>query len=115
MDDVTTMISQVLSDPAAMRQLQSVAASLGLGGTAPAAEAAPEMESTQPAAEQAPQGPDLSALSGLLGGLMGARSPHSKPLRPRRTGLPHWPHCSGRGIQARHRTPSPACRLTSAR
>jgi hypothetical protein len=62
MDDITTMLSQVLSDPAAMQQIQSVAASLGLGGTAPAAEA--------PAAPDAGS-VDLSALSGILGGLLG--------------------------------------------
>jgi hypothetical protein len=92
MDDITAMLSQVLADPGAMRQLQSVAASLGLtGGDPPAAQeaAAPAVTETAPSnvdlsallsllggstpapPPEPPAAPDLSALSGLLGGLMG--------------------------------------------
>ena len=68
MDDISAAISQVLGDPEKMRQIQSIAASLGLGGSddAPASAPAP--------AAQAPE----SALNGLLGSLgIGGNAPQA--------------------------------------
>jgi hypothetical protein len=69
MDDLSATISQVLSDPEKVRQIQSIAASLGLGG--------PEGERSVPKNPQSEPPPssggglDLSALNGLLGSLGG--------------------------------------------
>lgn len=67
MDDITSMISQVLSDPQRMQQIQEMAASLGLGG---------QGEGQQvPSPPPQNSGVDLSALSGLLGGGDGQNHP----------------------------------------
>lgn len=76
MDDLTGKINQVLSDPQAMQQLNSLAASLGLGNAGSSAQggngsppsgtpAAPPGQSTPAGNSQ--QMPDLSALAALLG------------------------------------------------
>lgn len=65
MDDLTSKINELLSDPQAMQQLNSLAASLGLGNSTPNA--------PTPSGQNAPtgnnplQGLDLSSLAGLLG------------------------------------------------
>lgn len=67
MDDLTQQISQLLSDPETMRQLQGVLGSLGAGGgqSQPQQSPPPQPEPVKPAVQA---GPDLSALSGLIGG-----------------------------------------------
>lgn len=63
MPDLSSLIGEVMRDPAKLAQLQGLAASLGLNAPAsPPPEAPPE----QPAAP--PPMPDLSALLPLLGG-----------------------------------------------
>lgn len=65
MDDLTSKINELLSDPQAMQQLNSLAASLGLGNSTP--------NTPTPSGQNAPagnnplQGLDLSSLAGLLG------------------------------------------------
>lgn len=72
MDDLTTKISQILSDPDSMNQLRAAASALGLNPDGP-----PPGQQTQQQ-QQPPQQnsgggtmPDLSALAGLLGSLGG--------------------------------------------
>lgn len=77
MDDISQQISQILSDPNSLQQLQSMASALGLGNPP---------QGPQPQANQQPQSqgqpgagtPDLSALAGMLGPLMG-NQPQSQP------------------------------------
>lgn len=69
MDDLNQQISQLLSDPNSIRQLQNVMSSLGLGGGASQPQAAP----SSPPPQSAPSGPDLSALAGALGALGGGK------------------------------------------
>lgn len=73
MDDLTTMLQQVLDDPESMKQIQAVAASLGLGG-----DAAGQGEDTQAALPQQNDPPpasvgglDLGMLSGLVSDIAG--------------------------------------------
>lgn len=86
MDDLTNLLSQVLSDPNAMQQIQSVAAALGLGGSpdnaaagaAPAPQAAPEPQASNPDAG----GLDLSALKALINGAGNTpQTPASPPVQ----------------------------------
>lgn len=77
MDDLNQMISQIMSDPDAMTQLRSVAASLGLGNNSAPQAPQPPPQNSQPAA-QGSGGVDLSALSSLLGGL-GQPAPQPQP------------------------------------
>jgi hypothetical protein len=76
MDDISAAISQVLSDPEKMRQVQSLASSLGLGGDgqgdARAGSNLPATQNTAAAGGSLPAsggGVDLSALGGLLSSL----------------------------------------------
>lgn len=69
MDDLSQQISQILSDPASMQQLQSVISSLGI--TPPAENSSPPSPANQPADQAAGTGPDLSALAGALNALGG--------------------------------------------
>ncbi|WP_283609878.1 hypothetical protein [Faecalispora anaeroviscerum] len=64
MDDLTSKINEVLSDPQAMQQLNSLAASLGLGNAAPNTPTSPGQNA--PAGNPL-QGLDLSSLASLLG------------------------------------------------
>lgn len=73
MDDLTGMLSQILSDPESMRQIRSVASSLGLTETGNSTPALPAPQPQAPPSPQEPapqegaaQSPDLSALSDLL-------------------------------------------------
>ena len=64
MEDVNQRISEILSDPQSMQQIQSLMSSLGMNSD--------NQASAQPAGEGATGGmPDLSMLSGLLGSLNG--------------------------------------------
>ncbi|MDU7338939.1 MAG: hypothetical protein E7L17_12580 [Clostridium sp.] len=65
MDDLTSKINEVLSDPQAMQQLNSLAASLGLGNSMPNTPTPPGQNA--PANNNPLQGLDLSSLAGLLG------------------------------------------------
>jgi len=75
MDDISAAISQVLSDPEKMRQVQSLAASLGLNGdnqngSPPAQNAGVQNPTTGAGSAPSPGGGiDLSALGGLLNNL----------------------------------------------
>jgi hypothetical protein len=63
-------LNQILSDPNTMNQIMSIASSLSggeSGASSPPAEAVSPLPATQ-ATTPAPAGPDLSALSALLGG-----------------------------------------------
>lgn len=73
MDDLSNMLSQVLSDPDSMQQIQALATSLGLGDSAPAAQPDPTPTGNAPSAQG---GPDLSA---LLAGLGGAQQQPTQP------------------------------------
>ena len=77
MDDFTQVINQVMSNPDSMRQIQEMAASLGLTGNQPEPPVQPAP--TAPAAGM----PDLSALSSLLGGASVPR-----PTPPQETASP---------------------------
>ncbi len=74
MDGLEQQLSQFLSDPNSMKQLQSMISSLGLnsqqGGWG---------EGSQPAPEPAQSIPDMSALAGMLGALGGGQSTSQKP------------------------------------
>lgn len=62
MDDLSALISQVLNDPEKLKQLQSVASSLGINANSDnSANTAPP-----PSAQQPSQAPDLSGLLNLL-------------------------------------------------
>lgn len=65
MDDLTSKINELLSDPQAMQQLNSLAASLGLGNSTPNTPTPPGQNA--PAGNNPLQGLDLSSLAGLLG------------------------------------------------
>lgn len=69
MDGLEQQLSQILSDPNSMKQLQSMISSLGLGG----GESAQNNKPVPPPAP-AQSGPDLSALAGMLGALGGGQS-----------------------------------------
>ncbi|MCL2035316.1 MAG: hypothetical protein FWG94_11405 [Oscillospiraceae bacterium] len=79
MDDLASVINQVMSNPESMRQIQEMAASLGLTGT--------ESPPPAPVQTQAPvpvsggNTPDLSALSSLLGG-GGSPAPPAQAAAP---------------------------------
>ena len=59
MDDINSTISQILSDPEKMQQVQQMAASLGFGDASATSEKQPESQ------------PSLSSLAGTLSGLIG--------------------------------------------
>ena len=65
MDDLASKINELLSDPQAMQQLNSLAASLGLGNSTPNPPTSPGQNA--PAGNNPLQGLDLSSLAGLLG------------------------------------------------
>lgn len=65
MDDLTSRINEVLSDPQAMQQINSLAASLGLGNSMPNTPTPPGQNA--PAGNNPLQGLDLSSLANLLG------------------------------------------------
>ena len=67
MEDLSQQISQILSDPNSMQQLQSVINSLGI--TPPAENSSPPPSGA--ANQAAAGGPDLSALAGALNALGG--------------------------------------------
>lgn len=80
MDDLNQQINQILSDPQSMKQLQDMAAALGLGGTSQApSQAQPQAQSqAQPAG-----GFDPTALAGMLSSLgLGQNQPQSPPPAP---------------------------------
>lgn len=66
MDDLSSMLQQVLDDPESMKQIQAVAESLGLGGDAPQPQEQPSAPSDA--------GQEKDALSSLLSGLAGGSS-----------------------------------------
>lgn len=72
MDDLTSRINEVLSDPQAMQQINSLAASLGLGNSMPNTPTPPGQNA--PANNNPLQGLDLSSLANLLGNV-GAAPP----------------------------------------
>lgn len=76
MEDLNQQISQILSDPQSMQQLQSMASALGL--TLPQAEPK-KAEAPARANEQQTGGLDPSALAGLLGSLGGPAAPAPAP------------------------------------
>ncbi len=99
MDDLSSKINQILSDPESVNQLRAVAASLGLGGgeapPSPAAQAPQQPPASTPppaaptpppssgAAAPPPGTPDLSALSSLIASLGGgARQNTAAPPPP---------------------------------
>lgn len=69
MDDLNSMLSQILNDPQSMQQIQAVASQLGLGGENPGGASAP------PPPQPEPGGLDMNALTSLLGGLGAGQSP----------------------------------------
>lgn len=76
MEDLNQQISQILSDPQSMQQLQSMASALGL--TLPQAEPK-TAEAPARANEQQTGGLDPSALAGLLGSLGGGSPAPAAP------------------------------------
>ena len=83
-DDFSEKLNAILGDPQAMGQILSLAQSLGGGGqtaepsgSPPPGEPPEEAPQQQEAAAAPPASPDLSGLSGLLGGLSGSGSPLS--------------------------------------
>lgn len=76
MEDLNQQISQILSDPQSMQQLQSMASALGL--TLPQAEPK-TAEAPVRANEQQTGGLDPSALAGLLGSLGGGSPAPAAP------------------------------------
>lgn len=72
MDDLNQQISQFLSDPNNMRQLQSVMSSLGIGGGQE--ESSPKNQNAPSSPSGNSSTPDLSALAGMLGALGGGNS-----------------------------------------
>lgn len=77
MDGLEQQLSQILSDPNSMRQLQSMASSLGLGNLGGESAASPPPPPPQAPAKAAP---DLSALAGMLGALGGnQQAPATQP------------------------------------
>lgn len=79
MDDLSAMLTQVMNNPDAMRQIQSMASSLGLGGAAPAQQA-PAPQPHIPAAQ--PGGLDISALTALLQSQSRPQAPVMPPPPP---------------------------------
>lgn len=65
MDDLSAALSQIMSNPESMQQIQNMAASLGLGGGSNAT------SNTSSAQAPASNTPDLSAIASLLGNLSG--------------------------------------------
>lgn len=82
-DDFSEKLNAILGDPQAMGQILSLAQSLGGGqgaepsGEPPPQEGPPPPPDGTPAQEAHPAAPDLSGLSGLLGGLAGGENPLS--------------------------------------
>ena len=76
MEDISTAISQILSDPEKVKQIQAMAGSLGLGleqGNT-STEAGEGSASSEVLTGSVPSMPDLSSLSGLLSGISGVGS-----------------------------------------
>lgn len=92
MDDLSATLSQILSDPESMAQLQNAAKALGLGGgPGPGANQGQNQYSNHnqngfqnqaPAQQQGGGGLDLGALSGLLGALGGGGQQQQAPSTP---------------------------------
>lgn len=78
MEDLNQQISQILSDPQSMQQLQSMASALGLAlpQAEPKTAEAPARANEQ---QQQAGGLDPSALAGLLGSLGGPAAPAPAP------------------------------------
>lgn len=68
MDDLSGKLGEILSDPAAMAKIQSLAQSLGLDGGGQQAESRPAPQESGGQKPASGDGGLLSALSGLLGG-----------------------------------------------
>ena len=83
-DDFSEKLNAILGDPQAMGQILSLAQSLGGGGqtaepsgSPPPGEPPEEAPKQQEASAAPPAAPDLSGLSGLLGGISGSGNPLS--------------------------------------
>ena len=72
MDDITSALSSVLNDPDSMKQLQEMAAAMGLSQSTDTPSQANQQISSSPALQNTP---DLSALAGMLGSTMGQQEP----------------------------------------
>lgn len=77
MEDLSQQISNILSDPNSMQQIQNMISSLGLGDSGQQKQQAP---ASQPAAGNT-NTPDLSALAGVLGSL-GNQQGNSQQSQP---------------------------------
>jgi hypothetical protein len=83
MDDLSSMISQLLGSEEGMNQLRSLASSLGLAGTSAATVPPASAGAPNPAAGA----PDLSAISSLLSGLSGGTNQSAGTAAPDLSGL----------------------------
>lgn len=94
MADLSAAIQSVLNDPQSMAQLQSIASSLGIGGSeaasVPAVSAAPAVPAAPTAPETPAAAPAISPdqLQSLLGALSAASAPAPAPALPVSAGLP---------------------------
>lgn len=87
MDGLNEQLSQFLSDPNSMKQLQSMIGALGLSGGQAESPPAPAHPPSTPA-EQPASMPDLSALAGILGSLGGLGQTAQQPApQPQSTAL----------------------------
>lgn len=68
MEDINSAISQILSDPNSMAQIQNIMGSLGLGGQGTPAPATQTPATAQTAAPPAPSMPSIPSIPGMPGG-----------------------------------------------
>ena len=77
MDGLEQQLTQLLSDPNSMKQLQGMLSSLGLNGAPGKGDGDPAPAQQQPSGNQA--GPNMSALAGMLGALGGSQPQQPQP------------------------------------
>lgn len=78
MDGLNEQLSQLLSDPNSMKQLQNMIGALGLSG-GQGESPPPPAETASAPAERSASMPDLSALAGMLGSLGGLGQTAQQP------------------------------------